>query len=133
MRTMLAVLVLLGGCATPGPDPRDAEFARHSDWVQEQIGAGKMSRRDGAISARDKSRELGIADGYTEEVWAYRVMIGGQVDRGEITPDQAAYLDQQKVNDVLRRVSASAPPPPKPIFSPAVTCKPDGYGGMRCR
>ena len=137
----LTLAAALGACAQPRIDPRDEIWNRHMDALEAQRQAGKITDVQAASSARDKSREL-FNDPYMDEVWAYRVMLAGQLERGEIKPDQAAYLDQKKVNEVAERMEAklgreraqreqqralNRPPPPTTI-----TCTRDALGTV-CR
>jgi hypothetical protein len=115
----------------PAPDPRDEAFQQHLGSLAAQMDAGSMTRKEAAVSARDRARAL-FGDPYMDELWSYRVVLAEQVEKGQTTVDQAAYLDQQKVNEIMERLKV-APPAQRRLFQPAVTCRPDGYGGVRCR
>lgn len=128
----VVVIVQILSCASaPVPDARDDAFDQHLSAIGQQLEAGTITRRHAAASARDKAREL-FADPYMEELWSYRVALADQVEKGRISLDQAAYLDQQKVNEIMERLKTS-PAARAPAFRPTMTCRPDGYGGVRCR
>lgn len=129
----VAALISLSGCATePQVDLRDEAFEQHLAALAEQMDAGKMTRKEAAMSARDKANAL-FADPYMNELWSYRVVLAEQVEKGQTSVAQAAYLDQQKINEIMERVKVS-PQPHRRIFPPAVICRPTGYGGaIRCQ
>lgn len=126
----LMLLLILTACATPARDERDDVFQAHLAGLSEQMAAGTMTRRQAAASARDKAAEL-FNDPQMTELWSYRVMLAEQVEKGETTVAQAEYLDQRKVNEIMERQKSS--PQPIRTYQPAVTCRPDGYGAVRCR
>lgn len=129
---IVVAIVQLAGCArAPAPDPRDEAFQQHLGSLAAQMDAGSMTRREAAVSARDRARTL-FGDPYMDELWSYRVVLAEQVEKGQTTVDEAAYRDQQKVNEIMERLKV-APPAQRRAFQPAVTCRPDGYGGVRCR
>lgn len=69
-----------------------------------------------------------------EEAKAYSAMLSAKMDRGEMTEEEARYLYTQKVNDLAQRFEATqrARQQPRRPAQQTTTCKPDGYGGMRC-
>jgi hypothetical protein len=131
----LFVLLMLSSCATaPQSDPKWDEFERHMARVSARQKAGQITQREAAVSALEKLRALNMNDPYLEEAWAYRVMLAGKVERTEITDDEAAYLDTQKVNELTDRALAAerARYPRVPTRREVTQCRPDGYGGVRC-
>lgn len=133
----LFVLLMLSGCATaPKEDPRWAEFDRRMSGAEARLKAGEISKRDLAMTAVQSLQDLQINEPMMDEAWAYRVVLAGKVDRGEMTEDEARYLDTQKVNELTNRYEATQrarQQPRRPLFQPAIRCRPDGYGGTVCR
>lgn len=117
-------MALLAGCAsTYHPDPREEEHNAYIAQVRKQLEAGKMSNTDAMLAVREKRRAMGISDMYTEELDAYRIMLAGKLDRGEIRKEEAAYLETQKTNELIERlevqIRASARPAGVPFDAAA--------------
>lgn len=112
-------------------DDRDDAFQAYLSTLAAEMDAGKMTRKQAAVSAKARAHQL-FGDPYMDELWAYRVVLADQVERGQTTLEQASYLDERKVNELMERVKASSPAS-APLIRPAVRCTPDGYGGIRCR
>lgn len=134
----LFVLLVLGGCATPQEqsDPKWDAFESRMAPVQQQMQNGEITRRELALTALQTMRDVGLDDPGLQEVWTYRVFLAGKVDRGEMTEDEARYLDTKMVNEVADRFEAaqrSRKQRPVINYPRAVRCKPDGYGGAVCR
>lgn len=67
------------------------------------------------------------------EAKAYSAMLSAKMDRGELSEEEARYLYTQKVNELTQRFEATQRARQQRIPRQEVTtCKPDGYGGMRC-
>jgi hypothetical protein len=129
---LVAAAIALTACVTvQQSDPQQEAFDQHLAVIGAQLDAGMITRKQAAASARDKARQV-FSDPYMDELWAYRVMLADQVERGQTTVNQAAYLDERKVNEIMERLRTSAPQQ-RALFRPTVTCRPDGYGGVRCR
>lgn len=89
----------------------------------------------GCAGARNDPQGEAFVDSINAENNAYRAMLGGQIDRGEISVEQANYLLLQKQNQGRERIErfARERADQPSVYPRAVTCRPDGYGGMRCR
>jgi len=103
----LLALALFAGCATPHyTDQREDEQNLYVLQVRKQLKAGKISNKEAVVAQRNNRRTLGIADSYTEELDAYRLVLAGKMDRKELSADEAHYLEQQKVNEIIERLEA---------------------------
>lgn len=69
-----------------------------------------------------------------EEAKSYSAMLSAKMDRGELSEEEARYLYTQKVNELTQRFEATqrARQQPRRPAPQTTTCKPDGYGAMRC-
>lgn len=126
MRTAILLLALLVGCArSPARDVRDDAFQQQLSVIGEQMDAGKLTRKQAAAAARDRAREI-FNDPYMNELWSYRVVLADQVERGETTLEQAAYLDERKVNEIIERQTA------RPTTGPTLGDRMRQQRGVRC-
>lgn len=73
--------------------------------------------------------------GIEAEAKAYAAMLSDRMNRGELTEAEARSLYTQKVNELAdRAVAQDRARRAGPASTPQTTdCKPDGYGGVRCR
>lgn len=127
--------VALTSCARAPVNPRDDAFDQHLAWLGAQMESGQITRKQAAVSAREKAKAL-FRDPYMDELWSYRIYLSDEVERKAMTVEQASYLDDKKVNEIIERLkiaSAQDRSNRPTFFRPTTTCRPDGYGGVRCQ
>lgn len=95
---ILLVALMLSGCATTGPAPQVQEEADpRMVELDRLLKEGKITNVEHARGKLERVRQKYPTHAELHALRAYGVVLGAQLDRGEITPEMADYLWAEKV------------------------------------
>lgn len=104
MRFIIVLVLLLSGCATTGIAPQQAEEI-HPRVIEldRQLAEGRISNVEHARGKLELVRQLYPTHAELHALRAYGVVLAGQLDRGEITPEMRDYLWEERRAEFYRQ------------------------------
>ncbi len=104
MPFIMVLVLFLSGCATTEFAPQQAAEEVHPRFVEldKQLKEGRITRLEHSRKGLALSRELYPYGTEEQALWAYAIVIYGQLERKEITEDMAQYLFSERTAQYYR-------------------------------
>ncbi|WP_074974792.1 hypothetical protein [Nitrosospira multiformis] len=105
MPFIMVLVLFLSGCATTEFAPQQAAEEIHPRIIEldRQLAEGRISNVEHARGKLELVRQLYPNHAELHALRAYGVLIAGQLDRGEITPEMRDYLWEQRRVEFYRQ------------------------------